>query len=674
MFIAFISATILLLLTFIFFSDALYFALSRFLGHKEEKDLRQLFALTRGLGPIIASWLLYNLFLLFPHNPIWFYAVSLCVIFALLALWGKSAWTSLSANYLWLARIVKDLISVSRTRKILVALILSILLFSLLIAVAYPLVANDSLAYAMDARIMTRDRSLENYLAVQLADEATGYLYPSFQTPFLQMLYVWLDMLSNSSPADLLARFVSPYYAFQTLLLLGYIISRERGKDAALWGVFALAAVPIFVVESYHNTIDPPRFYIGLLAAIWLADFIKRKPDKLLRHAVVSGALFGLSLFTHSLNLVVVFVGLLFLFFAFRKPAAMLIQMLLLVGGTTFFFGASYHYLLNMPVLSKAAKTTSAIALPLSSLVESESAPVIALTQLYSSITNITIYGTFFFFLLAALFHWLGMPRKTINQKIALAVVGSYVFLIFGGLFSWSAGNVRYLGSVLPFGAVLIGPFVQSAINRINKQAQRRFVIALAIATLSLPLFGVVAFRGAKVENNYSGPDYQPFRSVFTIETVLSDPSESFRRLWNEYLGINKTFRYLFADQQTKLFQSNDIFAAVQYLNENTGPDALTLVWRAPHFFYYAEARGIVRTDPALERFWRFRTGISIYEKLAEAGVDYLLLDASVNPADDLVGGLTEFLSNPAFCPVVYRYSSAAVCKLAPQPPENRFQ
>ena len=343
-----------LFLTYGVASDIIFLGLRRFLRQTHVVSPQELFFLTRGCGPLIISWLLYNLFLFTPHRAPWFYIVVIGAVFALIVVLSRQEFPVLFHTYTEFVRALRRLLGGASLSLLLFASITLICSFILVIGIGFPIVGHDSLIFAMDARVMRQDVSLEHYLSSTVPDPVSGYLPIAFGAPFLQMLYVWFSFLAGVGHMDLLARTVSPLFGIHCLLLLGYFVRRHSGSiQAALWATFLLGITPLFLFVAYDNAQDTPRYYFVFVSVVWFAKALEAAPNTRLRLVGIAGVFSGFAVYSHLLGAPLLAVGSLAVVLSGRHPFRRRAAEGALILITAAVMSASYHYLVSTPIRAK---------------------------------------------------------------------------------------------------------------------------------------------------------------------------------------------------------------------------------------------------------------------------------------------------------------------------------
>lgn len=658
---------------------------------KSSRDCeRDLFFLTRGLGPIAISWLLYHLILVFPGDaPAW-YVAEVGAFFAVGLYFGRKQIGELVVIYSGLAHDVRKHWPPSALCVVLALLIGLVAAFILIIGVGFPIVEGDALGFAFEARLIRRDLSFENYPTFS-PDPVTGYYYYTFQVPCLQMMYVWFSLLTGTEAVDYLPRTVAPVYCIYLVLLLCWVLLRQRkALETALWGSLVLIATPLLAVESYLNTQDPHRFFFSF-AALVLLEALLRFPDR--RVAVLLGVFTGLAIYAHFLGfLALAAVLLLYMSFA-RVTLLQRIRTAFLVTVLATLVGAPLHYvqpkvvdrvMLQFPAVSRLVDAglarigwnTSFSAHPVSGEVidwlNARRGQAGWLKELVFGklqiFTGIEWFGMLFWGFSAAALLWLSRPDKLLLESVLLGSAGIYLIAVLSDVRLQASSNPRYVGTILPACAYFCG-ILSTSIVRGSRQRWGPIAAALAagvVIVLSVgPLAATAGVRGAKVGISNPGNLYERIRSLSWIETVVRHPLQALETVRTRYLGIAETLRYLSASDDEKLRHAHDIFAAVQFMNSSTPQNARALVFRVTPYFYYAQRGGISYLDPRMDEFAAIRGRVDACRYLASLGVDHVIVDSYYTSyplyADT---ELATILSDSYLSTSVYRYGEAGVYKL----------
>lgn len=697
-----------LLCTYVIASDLVFLGLSRLFKKDRVPSSQDLFIFTRGIGPLVISWLMYNLFLFSPQQPSGYYVGIIGGLFVALFVWSRRETSRLFAAYAACGKSIRRLVSLRSFSLLLLACTTLICLFVFFIGIVFPIVGHDSLIFAIEARIMHQDMSLEHFLSQVAPDPRSGYLPVSFQAPFLQMLYVWFALVAGVEQMDILARTVSPIFGVHCLMLVGYVVCRRASLSAALWAVFLLAVTPLFLLMSYDNAQDTPRYYFTLLALMWFAKLVEAKPPIPLRLTVIVGFFAGSAVYSHLLGTPAVTVGVLAVLFLLQQRWRERLAGATSIVLTVVVIGAGYHYLTSEPlraklfrsfnldrfvsewtVLAKSVKEQvveskeSVADQPNTDgqVVQNDAAEILIETRgqgetplrqfLFGRLqmfTGIEHFGFLFFWFWAAVFVWFRRPsEQTSCDKLLFAATVVYCVVVLSGIRGLSWSNPRYIGSLIVIGAYFSGPLLACCTESIlqRKEGARRVLVVFLIGFLSVPALLVTTIRGAKVGITNTGTFYSDFRSFRWLVFFFEEPSDAIRTFWQEYAGIKKTIRYTWASKEERLKHSHDYIAAILYFNAHASPDARALVLRDGSYFYYAQRYGVYEYDRRLLRGNPPRNveeSVRLFESL---GITHILIDQFLETS--LTYGLYrlgDLLPNPEISELVYEFGSARIYHL----------
>ncbi len=538
-----------LVFTYAIASDAVFLAISRLLRGTEEGKGRELrlFVLTRGAGPALLSVVTYLLFLFFPQRPRGFYVVAILLVFAVPCLVARSEWTRLAAAYRAAGRALRGGLRLVPTSPPLAAAA-ALAVAAVWFGVAFPIVEHDALAATIEARIMTRDVSMANYLAVKEPDPQTGYYMENFRTPFLQLLFVWFSLASGPQQMDLLARTVSPAFGLACLALLAAALGRRGDVRDVAWAVLLLGSTPLFFYNCYNNGNDTASLYLAFVALIFIADLLERRGARL---ALVTGLFVGLALYCHMIN--VLALGSAALVFLAVRPwqVRRKIALCALVVVTAGICGAQFHYVTHPQLLQlvarsfdpsflkeaaallrpppprespaePAAQAVGAVeaAPPAVEAAPPSSAAAVAAkprprakprkkttSEKHAAIleirgqgatpwshlifgrlqmfTGVEYFGVVFYLFGVAVFLWLRRPKEALEKMLLVAAFFVCVFVLSGVRnLAWS--NPRYIGSLLVVAAYFGAPLL----GTVEAFLRRRLALRLrSFATWALVLF-----------------------------------------------------------------------------------------------------------------------------------------------------------------------------------------
>jgi len=649
-----------LLFTYWVTADALCLVALRFLQPADRRSRLEVFLLTRALGPLLVSWILFHLLVLFPHRGPSFYVATTLTTFALFALVGRTQIGSLANVYVEVWKALPLCWPHSRTGKMLLGLALTLAGFIVFIGITYPIVEGDALGFTTEARLIYRDLGFDHY-PTTTADPQTGYYYLTFQTPCLQSLYVWFFLLTGTSQHDVLLRTVAPLYSLYCALILFWVLyQRSRSAETALWGVVALLAIPVFVVHSYLNTQDPHRIVLAFGALLGLAALV-RAPTW--NNAVVLGILLGFTVYAHFFGLLTAGVVLALYLVLGRDGLRRKLATLCIAGIVAAPFTSLYYYAFATahPPHSVAAGESStptdmdrsaadraarhfATTPTKSASTETANEWLMAkrgqagrlnryLFGVLLPFTGIEWFGFFFWFFAVALVRWLREQDKTPLEVIMAWTAIVCLGVILSGVSTLSWSNPRYTGTLAPLVAYFTGTLAATWWRR--HEGRQWLRVALLLVVFLVPLGITTCVRGAKVGITNPGNFYENLHSTRWLQATFDHPVASLHVLWSRYLGFRKTLKYSRASDHMKLLNAHDYFRAVDYMNCCTPPKATGLViGRETYYFYYAQRRGASVLDPALTPFRGATQALEACQLLLGKGIDYVLIDSyhSTNP------------------------------------------
>ncbi|MCB2187045.1 MAG: hypothetical protein KQJ78_11550 [Deltaproteobacteria bacterium] len=225
------------------------------------RSLALLFALA--VGPLgLAVWL-YCLFWFLPGRPDWVYPA---LAFLPPALGLLLAPRRLAGLPLLAAERARAAARLAGREKFWAGALLAALLLVAVKAVAFPLVADDALNYALVSRELAATKSLVNY--PMLYEGARGLLVGQKHPPGQMLLYALARLAAGDQLGDLWTRAGSLYYFLLLVCTTAALIRRRGGSPrAALLGACLCLGLPLLVNQAILNTLDPARLALFLLGA-----------------------------------------------------------------------------------------------------------------------------------------------------------------------------------------------------------------------------------------------------------------------------------------------------------------------------------------------------------------------------------------------------------------------
>ncbi|MCP4903311.1 MAG: glycosyltransferase family 39 protein [bacterium] len=689
-----------LIFTYVIASDVCFLVVSRILSRTSEAISERLFWMSRGVGPATISVLIYVMFLFFPNQTRLVYVAAVMVVFGSAAVFGRAELPRLVAAYRKAGALLVQGLRRTISSPPLVATLL-LVLAALVLGVVYPIVEHDGLSAAIEARIMVRDMSMANYLAVKEFDPQTGYHMANFRTPFLQTLYVWFGLVAGAEQMDILARTVSPVFGIHCLALLGVLVFRRYSSHAAIWAVFIAACTPIFFYMGYNNGIDTARLFLSLAALTCISELVECR-GRSWRLALVTGGFCGFALFGHLLAAPALGGGALVYLvvrpiLSMRKLAAGL-----LVIFSAVIIGAQFHFLTSPRLVERLGREVglkrrteqrkSTVERPPAVKVGRET--VAAKKPPYKDsrkavpdvrgqgtsqvsqfifgrmqfLTGVEYFGGIAYLFLAAIVLTIRHSKSSLeNVFLAAAAVTTVVVLSGVRTLSWS--NPRYVASILLIAAYFVGPLLAVVEGFFKRCAPRvqRLIPWFLVLSLAFPAILVTSIRGAKVEITNPGSFYADLRSLKWVRTLRDDPGSALATFWRDYFGIRRTIQHLASDDVTKLCNSHDFFAGVFYIKKNLPADAKTFLFRDARFFYYSKHRGVVWYSPEHDKaaLGRARTHEKLHEYLCGQGFTHVLLDTySTTQACFHYRPFGKVLENCEMSEIVFEYGTARVFEL----------
>ena len=608
---------------------------------------RILYAL--GIGPALIPLALYFLYLFVPRSGDWSYVLSVVALFSLIAYWARdhfrTAGESLRGEF---HRLKQELRPCRRETVAVLAIIAPVCVYILFQGMAFPIASHDGTVYGCLGRSLYQMGSLDNYPMVT-SDPTTGLFMPLSHPPSLPLFYTWFHLLSGTVTSDLLQRTVSPVYAMYLLALLATVLSRRAKGLSAACGVLFMVFTPIFVWQSYENSVDPFRMFFIFMSFLCLANSLATKGRG---PTVILGLACGLSMFAHVTGVLTSGVAMAVYFLLnrlrpwdrFRRWLAVAAIALCLSGThyyrnyakfgnvlgpaswSLFNFSAknfysnlelSYrgqdgHYgLKSMGALSLAirgapreegtSQDRAAILLQafrgrLADLIEFVGAIQVPKSLVWGRLQIFSrpeLFGiTYFAFLLSGIYWSCRMEKEDRDVVLMLGAL-----LIAAPILYKFYSNRRYIFTIQPLAVYFCG----LGAGRLCGWILRKKGVKLLGGAAILVLLAAI------------GPLFLP-GSMGKLKLSAGDAGALL-----QYLVSPRT------DQNRMLCPG--LFEAIEHINSATPHDSLVLTSSDARYFYFATRKGVFWRDPRMATFYGLRTKEEAHEFLVRLGVDYILID-----------------------------------------------
>src|SRR5262245_3048524 len=193
-----------------------------------------------------------------------------------------------------IARIVEDHLVVV-FGAVLTAILLAMILYT---GLAWPLIDNDPIEYALVSRAIYAAKSLSVY-PIFTGQPDSGLYAAATHPPAFHLLHVWGYFFDGPNATRMLR--LSPLFYFGTLILLMSALLMRYGKLAAVLGGLFVLSTPYFAHLAIIAHIDPMRIFFFFLSLALIADIIKH-PN--LSRVIVCGFAVGFAFYLHSLGIV----------------------------------------------------------------------------------------------------------------------------------------------------------------------------------------------------------------------------------------------------------------------------------------------------------------------------------------------------------------------------------
>lgn len=601
-------------------------------------DVPALAAVSLGMAPFLAAWLLTGLFFVCPGRSDFFYVVTILMVFVIAGAYGLRG-----QQRLYLSPVP----GLREATPFLVALaVLGLLL--VLQATILPLTGNDPLEYALVAKMFYTAKSLAHYPFYE-ADPATGF-YAGFSHPLGYVsLIVWTTLFDGGN-FGWLSKSLSPFFTIATLLL--FVASRrpDRMVHGALAGLLLMGCSLYFQTSAICH-IDALRLFAIYLSFFCLdraLTFPGREARCWLSLCAISA---GLSLFSHSIGLLTLpFLSVAWIALS-RQPwprrlavVAVVCSVGMAVGGVRYArnlldYGQplrDYEPVWNLPSIDFTAYNNrlKSIVTPLQRLTNGVLTPFIR----YNGLTDnaLIFFGLSFWLALVAAFR----PSRLRFDPMAFSCLISLCLFFALCTSSMLAGssliikNPRYFLTVLPFAAYL-GAIPAAAVAKYARERFGRRALFAANAVIVLVLTGTTLAMES-VTLAFALPN---------LSTLAKGDLDYLRRAYgSEYFypaGFN----------------------AIAWIRDNTPSDARVLVFRKNEIAFYSGRRILADTDPALLPFYAVNEPKQAAEILRSLGVTHVFVP-NYQPPTFTNSQAWALCDNPQFGELLFDHKGYRVYRL----------
>lgn len=596
------------LMTFIIPAFVISGIISFFIGNKKEQYSPIITVIAGfGISPLFMSLILYFVINLLPLRSEFFYLYTVTVIAllpgCLFYKYSIEVWKS------FIKCILDEVRQMPRNFYYICFYIMVICLIGYVFVqgIFFPIGSHDGDAYFLFSKLFLRDFNPDCY--PMTGCDITGFFfYGPWHPPALPLIYVWLQ-ISSGIHGEIICRAISPIYSFYLLLIVYFSMRNEKYEYSPILVCLLLLLTPLFVWQSYQNSIDPLRWFIFYLSFyMFYVSFNKSFPS--FKECFLLGFIIGLMLYLHISSVLAAFsvmagIGVFVLWKLLKKKQLSgniygFLWKMLLIGMLALIFGG-YEYFKNYREFGNVMGPNTNYALlstklNISSVNEAEIFKKKSHKEMpYSTRMQIFlkpyIYGILFYIFLAAVFI-LFCRKRTDDSSSFKAKMLLLIMLFSIPVIYRFYGNRRYIGTVLPFVACFSGLVFECYIRSLFT-TYKKFISVICISMLILCV-SVFLFFNNEIKSIFSG------RNVITI------------------LSASKK------EQNEALFP--DFNKAVDFTINNTDKSSKFIVSDTNlNFHMTAERYGLIWTQ--IETIAKSNDPKDIYEAMRENKIEYVLLD-----------------------------------------------
>ena len=530
-------------------------------------------------------------------------------------------------------------------KTIFIILILLLLFF----VIAFPLVENDPLEYAIVGREIFYTRTLSMYPLLNSESNLSGFFAPWTHPPLYVSLIYLMSALQNSADTPGLMRLISPWFFLSSLyamISLGRLYNNTLGLLCGLMFI----GVPLLFFNSGGAHIDSLIASGTIMLLLALIGLDKKHNS----FATFLGLFLALSLWTHSLAIILIPFTILAILLHFGFHGWSSATKILFITTVVSFLLASGPYINNYLKLGAIVSDNNKIfALPklawsdyflYSRGISDFSGKISGLLNGWFSISS---YGFIFWMWLAGCFIFLskqgGVKRfviiiisglKQIHIRhylfwlsiflICLYFVGNIILISFGR--NNLIQNQRYIIIIVPFLCLLAAYFNYCILGLIknifflfkkNYRSLKKYIILPICLIFFLQIFPIIMYVVYKAINQY----YVPYK--------------------NNKLIVSQN--HLSGEQDQELY--NLIIKSIP-------KDSIIFSMR-PSNMYYADRKMISYLDDRLLSFYQEQDPSVAFGILKSLGVSHILMTDYTLPSFNN-SQLKFILADPRFSRLVY--------------------
>ena len=581
--------------------------LERFLRKPgKEISFAEIYIFGLGLGPVTISLILYLLFLLFPDKANLFYIFIIEVIFLLmLIIIRKNLLESAKKIFCFFTGIRWKIRSLEKDIIVMGFLVALILSYIFIQGIGFPIVSHDGCVYAYHGKYFYEIKNLDNYMAKP--DEKTGAYLPLAHPPGLALVYTWFYLLQGNTDSDILPRTVAPMYGLYLVILLWIVLRKRKGKYCGIFGLLLLVLTPIFVWQSYENSIDPMRMFFIFSSFVMLGKLLQEESVNM---ALLIGLAAGFAMYTHVTGILALLVVIpIYLLFSKKnigrriRTAVFIGIIAMIIGGTQYAINylrfnnilGTNSYSFFVPKVRNFYSSTELIRVGQEGSIEIKRIKlsknlVFGRLQMFS---RPELFGLSYYIFLFALFYWIRSIRK---EKIDIVLLLAAILYAIPVIYKFYS-NRRYIFTIQPlivyFGGLALG---EVYVKLKDKKLEKRLWILVG--------------------------------SLILITMIVYFAPASMASL--KFLGNkrNSKITYLISNKKK---QNNilcpGLFEAIEYINVQTPKASVVLTFSDARYFYYAKRKGIYWSDPRMKAFYSLNDKIEAYHYLLSAGINHIMVD-----------------------------------------------
>ena len=523
----------------------------------------------------------------------------------------------------------------------------------LIISVFLPLRQNDSLEYATVARILFETRTLASYPVLDPEQNAAGFFGPWTHPPLYVAAMYLVEVIQGHASSPGAIRLIAPWFAIAATAVV-YSLGNLVGRGVGLVSALFFLSTPLLFLGAGSALLD--ALYVAAFALL-VAALIGLRVGAL-QHGAIVGAIAGIGLWTHSVAILFIPLGLLGI--AILRGISDLKALLQLASAFIIFsllLGGWYYYLNTVVFGSPISDNPLVFALP-----NLHWDDYFVIGRGLSSAMAMLQYGILKGWFVPEAF---GFTYWAMTVGGAAAVAGSGIATVVKigahGIQSLGGGKKVVYISVALLVTYVIGTVASVALGLDLMVKNERYLLSIQSVVAILAGFGSLWLTDL-ISSRIGGKSI-PLRSIILAGMACIFSLQAFAYLAYSLQRANLEVRELGKPFNEALSSIPD-YQLTDFLRDQTPKSSLVFSLR-PSDMYYSERKMVSYLDPRLVPFYETADEIQGLDILKKLGISYVHVPSYGLPSL-YNSSLTAILRNPRLTSLAYSSLGGQIYELVP--------